>query len=58
VNDFREWPYSSYQTTLSTRSTHLNCVEAIKWFGGPEGFNEAHAPETDMQAISYLIMDD
>lgn len=42
VEDFREYPYSSYHTLLSKMDTKLNRTEALDWFGGVEGFQNFH----------------
>lgn len=42
VNDFRQWPYSSYGLLLSPVDTFLNRDEVLDWYGGPAGFMAAH----------------
>ena len=32
VDDFRAWPYSSYQAFLSQQATHLKRDEVLAWF--------------------------
>ncbi|MCI0521888.1 MAG: transposase, partial [Chloroflexi bacterium] len=36
VQDFRDWPYSSYQTLLSPRPSRLSRDEVLAWFGSRE----------------------
>ena len=38
VDDFREWPYSSYDVVLSDKSTRLQRDVVLDWFGGPQEF--------------------
>ncbi|MEJ5309663.1 MAG: hypothetical protein WHX52_07810 [Anaerolineae bacterium] len=38
VDDFREWPYSSYDVVLSDKSTRLQRDVVLEWFGGPQEF--------------------
>jgi len=40
VDDFREWPYSSYDVVLSDKSTRLQRDVVLDWFGGPQEFME------------------
>jgi putative transposase len=42
IKDFRDWKYSSYQTLIMDGPTHLNRQEVLVWFGGRDGFVEAH----------------
>ena len=42
VDDFRDWPYSSYASLLSSQPDLLNCDEVFGWFDGVEGFEEFH----------------
>jgi REP element-mobilizing transposase RayT len=43
VADFRDWPYSSYHTLISTRPTRVRRDIVITWFGGVDDFVAAHA---------------
>ncbi len=38
VDDFRDWPYSSYDVVLSDKSTRLQRDVVLDWFGGPQEF--------------------
>ncbi|SDE06432.1 transposase [Pedobacter soli] len=40
--DFRDYPYSSFNSILSDRATSLKREEVIKWFDGLSGFKEYH----------------
>jgi len=42
VDDFRDWPYSSYRTLLSSQPTRLKRDEVIALFSGREQFVEFH----------------
>jgi putative transposase len=42
VDDFRDWPYSSYAACLSDKPTKLARAAVLDWFGGVEGFVAAH----------------
>lgn len=42
VEDFREYPYSSYHTHLSKLDTKLRRIELLDWFGDTEHFQKYH----------------
>jgi putative transposase len=42
VDDFRDWPYSSYAACLTDKPTKLARAAVLDWFGGVEGFVAAH----------------
>ena len=58
VEDFRDWPFSSYITILSTEQTGILRAEILNWFGNKEEFTSFHMNEPDMQLIGDLIGDD
>jgi putative transposase len=58
VDDFRDWPYSSYQAVLSTQATHIQRAAVLDLFEGPAGFKEVHASLVDEAIIGPLIADD
>ena len=58
IQDFREWPYSSYSTICSTNPTRLQRDQVLDWFDGRKGFEQAHLQGVNTNLISYLIQDD
>lgn len=42
VNDFRDYPYSSYRIFESHKPTKLMRDEGLKWFGGMDSFQNYH----------------
>ncbi|MCB9266528.1 MAG: transposase [Lewinellaceae bacterium] len=42
LKDYRDWPYSSYQALLSDAPTFLARTQLLEWFGGKDGFIQAH----------------
>ena len=42
VDDFREWPFSSYQALISDRPTRLRRDDVLAWFGGRENLIASH----------------
>jgi len=58
VNDFRTWPYSSYQALLSTKPTRLQRDDVLTWFQGLDHFEDVHWYEVDERKIAPLVPDD
>ena len=58
VDDFREYPYSSYAALLSERPTWLKRDIVLEWFNGPSGLAGFHQMMTDEKEIAELIGDD
>lgn len=42
VEDFRDWPYTSYQELLGTKETRLKRDTVLELFGGRDGFVRYH----------------
>jgi len=42
VNDFREWPYSSYHDLIDEGPTFLRRDVVMNWFGGRDNFIRSH----------------
>lgn len=52
VDDFRDWPYTSYTELLGTKETHLKRDKVLELFGGREGFVRYHQeiqPQVDLE---------
>ena len=58
VDDFRTWPYSSYQPLLSAKATRLRRDDVLAWFQGADQFEDVHRFEVDERKIAPLILDD
>ncbi|MGD9406388.1 MAG: transposase [Anaerolineae bacterium] len=58
VDDFRDWPYSSYQAHLSTKPTQLRREVVLSWFDGSRGFTMAHEATVDTQLLAPLVSED
>lgn len=41
VDDFRDWPYSSYDALCTEKPTRVQRDAVLDWFGGPEAFGIA-----------------
>jgi putative transposase len=42
VDDFRDWPFSSYHELTSKAYTHLARPTVLEWFGGASGLRKNH----------------
>jgi hypothetical protein len=58
IQDFRDWPNSSYSTICSTNPTRLQRDQVLDWFNGRKGFEQAHSQGANTRLISYLIRED
>jgi putative transposase len=58
VTDFRDWPYSSYQTLLSNKPTHLQRDTVLQWFASPQGLATLHLPDMHDAEILALCPED
>jgi putative transposase len=58
VDDFRDWPYSSYNPLISTKPTQVERATVLDWFGGREAFIETHKQPVSESQIGWLIGDD
>jgi hypothetical protein len=58
VDDFREWPYSSFGTLASASRTRLARDEVWDWFGGIDGLRRAHEQALPEREIAPLVGDD
>jgi putative transposase len=58
VEDFRDWPYSSYRAIRSSKPSRIQRADVLDWFDGPAGFEEAHTSQADEALIQPLIVDD
>jgi putative transposase len=58
IDDFRTWPYSSYQALFSSRPTHLRRDKVLTWFGGLEQVESAHRYYRLDDQLKPLLLDD
>lgn len=58
VNDWRDWPWSSYSAFMSSRPTQLQRGEVLDWFAGRERFAEFHRNAVDERLIAHLTEGD
>ena len=55
VADFREWPYSSYHSLLTSQPTRLQREEVLGWFDGTAGFVPLHEEGGAEERIASLV---
>ncbi len=55
VDDFRDWPYSSYDAILSEKPTQVARAAVIDWFDTPADYRYAHQQDADEAAIAHLL---
>jgi REP element-mobilizing transposase RayT len=58
VEDFRDWPYTSYHLFLSKKPSRLKRDAAISWFSDANAFVAEHERIIDFRDITPFILDD
>ncbi len=58
VDDYRHWPYSSYQAFNTQKPTRLNREAALECFDGQDHFFHVHEKSYDFESIAPLVEDD
>jgi len=58
VDDFRDWPYSSYHSILSAQPTRLERDAVVAWFGGPARLIAYHERGGEERTIAPLVEND
>ena len=57
VNDFKEYPFSSYQIHLLDMPTQLEREAVLKWFGGKDGYVRFHQGQWSESDLSELSLE-
>jgi len=57
VEDFRDYPHSSYHAILSNKKTNLKRKEVVEWFGSIENVKTSHLNEMRMKNLQELILE-
>lgn len=58
VDDFRDWPYSSYDALVSEKPTRLQRNMVLDWFGGRDAYLANHAQLVDEARSTLFAGDD
>lgn len=57
VDDFRDYPHSSFQSHLLKNKTKLNRDEVISWFGNKEEYQKFHAANYQDETLINLAIE-
>ena len=55
VDDFRDWPWSSYPALISEKPTKIQRTEVIDWYGSRANFINANSIDVDEKSIAHLL---
>jgi len=59
IDDFSDWPYSSYHSILLKGKTALQRNDVLEWFGGRDWYKKFHEENAaDFTSITPLIQED
>lgn len=58
VDDFHDWPHSSYHALISDKPTPIARASVLDWFGGISRMRELHNVSANDQGLSGLINED
>jgi hypothetical protein len=58
VDDFRLWPYSSYDALRTEKQTQLRRDEVLTWFADRQVFEEVHAQPLEEAVLLPLLLED
>ncbi|MBN1220854.1 MAG: transposase [Anaerolineae bacterium] len=58
IDDFREWPYSSYRALFSDKPTRLKRDIVLNWFDGPRQMERLHRRGVNEAQLEPLIFED
>lgn len=57
IDNFRDYPYSSYHTICEQKRSRLEYQQVIEWFGDVQSFEKYHQ-QFDEKAIQHLVEED
>jgi len=57
VDDFQDWPHTSYHTMTSQQPTRLERDAVLAWFDGVDAFMEAHQYEDEEDLTPSLVLE-
>ena len=55
VEDFREWPFTSYHDILADNNNIVSSQKVLDWFGGKAAFEKAHQRRYRKVRIGLLL---
>lgn len=57
TNDFKDYPWSSYGSVISEKTTRVKRKEVLDWFDNRNNFIYAHIQPIDTDYINHLIVE-
>lgn len=57
ANDFRMYPWSSYDKILKNSPTRLEKAQVLQWFSSPENFIAYHNQKMDLETIKEMMIE-
>lgn len=57
IDDFRQYPWSSYERILRSRPSKLKKEEVLQWFRNKENYVEYHNRAIDLEQLKELIIE-
>jgi REP element-mobilizing transposase RayT len=58
IDDFRQYPWSSFNRIMISKPTSLNKKAVLDWFYNPENYLNYHAITPDLTEIKHLLIED
>jgi len=58
IDNFQLWPYSSYQTILSHKPTHIHREDVLTWFGDGKAYQAYHQEMETVRQLEGMISED
>ncbi len=58
TGNFRDWPWSSYNSMLADKPTKLKKQEVIEWFGSTNSYKQYHAENQNLKDNDKLFLED
>ncbi|HQH18113.1 MAG TPA: hypothetical protein PKZ43_01055 [Bacteroidales bacterium] len=57
IDDFRMYPWSSYDRILKNKPSKLNKEEVLEWFSNKDYFIKYHEQKADIEKIKNMILE-
>lgn len=57
INDFRDYPHSSYHSHLASKATKLKREVVLGWFGNEKDYVDFHLQQKDEKGIRELMIE-
>ena len=58
IDNFQLWPYSSYQTILSHKPTHIHREDVLTWFGDGKAYQAYHQEMETVRQLEGMVSED